>query len=71
VARAQAIAPLVEAGNIYLPDPLQTTWVYDFIEEAAKFKGVAGEINDQVDAMSQALNWFTGRISSQARVTVI
>jgi predicted phage terminase large subunit-like protein len=56
VARAQAIAPLVEAGNVYLPHPDYAPWVCDFIEECAAFPN--GAHDDQVDAMTQALLWF-------------
>lgn len=58
IARAQAISPIVEAGNVHLPEPSRNPWVADFIEECAAFKGTSGEVNDQVDAMTQALNWF-------------
>jgi predicted phage terminase large subunit-like protein len=58
IARAQAVSPIVESGNVYLPDPALHPWVADFIEECAAFKGTSGEINDQVDSFSQALNWF-------------
>lgn len=50
-ARASAVSPQVEAGNIYLPE--QAPWVHDFIEECATFP--KGAHDDQVDAMSQAL----------------
>jgi predicted phage terminase large subunit-like protein len=53
VARAQAISPLVEAGNIYLPHPDYAPWVNDFIEECFQFPN--GAHDDQVDAMTQAL----------------
>ena len=53
VARAAAVSPLVEAGNIYLPHPLYAPWVNDFIEECAAFPN--GAHDDQVDAMTQAL----------------
>lgn len=56
-ARAQAAAVEAEAGNIFLPDPTQFHWVADLIEECAAFKGASGEINDQVDALTQAVNW--------------
>jgi predicted phage terminase large subunit-like protein len=52
-ARAQAISPLVEAGNVYLPHPDYAPWVKDFIEECAQFPN--GAHDDQVDAMTQAL----------------
>jgi len=58
IARAQAVSPIVEGGNVYLPEPAKHPWVADFIEECAAFKGTSGEINDQVDAMTQAINWF-------------
>jgi len=53
VARAAAISPLIEAGNVYLPHPLFAPWVNDFIEECAAFPN--GAHDDQVDAMTQAL----------------
>ena len=56
VARAQAISPLVEAGNIYLPHPDHAPWVNDFIEECVQFPN--GAHDDQIDAMTQAiLRW--------------
>lgn len=55
--RAQAAAPSIQAGNVYLPDPQMPgfEWVNEYIDECANFKGVTGEVNDQVDATSQAL----------------
>jgi predicted phage terminase large subunit-like protein len=53
VARAAAVSPLIEAGNIYLPHPDYAPWVNDFIEECAAFPN--GAHDDQVDAMTQAL----------------
>ena len=53
VARAAAVSPLIEAGNIYLPHPAWAPWVNDFIEECAAFPN--GAHDDQVDAMTQAL----------------
>src|ERR1019366_9383595 len=53
IARAAAVSPLIEAGNIYLPHPLWAPWVGDFIEECAAFPN--GAHDDQVDAMTQAL----------------
>lgn len=49
-ARAAAVSPLVEAGNVYLPD---TRWAQDLIEEAATFPNSPND--DQVDALTQAL----------------
>lgn len=62
--RAAAVSPLVEAGNVFLPSTdfipcpkgYEPTSVADFIEEFALFPN--GSNDDQVDAMSQALNWI-------------
>ena len=56
IARAAAISPLVEAGNVYLPHPSYAPWVNDFIEECVSFPN--GAHDDQVDAMTQALLRF-------------
>jgi predicted phage terminase large subunit-like protein len=56
VARAVAVSPLVEAGNVWIPVPELEgcAWVGAFIEEAAGFPTATHD--DQVDAMTQALN---------------
>jgi predicted phage terminase large subunit-like protein len=61
-ARAHAVAPLIRAGNVLIPDESicdlnerGVPWVLDFIEECAKFRGLDSEINDQVDTATQAL----------------
>lgn len=53
VSRAQAITGLLEAGNVYLPDPVKAPWVLDFIQECSSFP--RGKYSDRVDAMSQCL----------------
>ncbi len=53
-ARTSAVAPLIEAGNVHIPHPSIAPWVGEFIDEAAAFPN--GKHDDQVDAMSQALN---------------
>lgn len=50
-ARAAAISPEVEAGNVFVP--LQAQWVADYLEEHAAFPN--GAHDDQVDQTSQAL----------------
>lgn len=52
-ARAAAVSPLVEAGNVYLPHPKQAPWVEQFLHEATAFP--LGANDDQVDALTQAL----------------
>lgn len=54
LSRAQAAAPDIEAGNVYIPEPTIAPWVHDFVEEAAAFP--FGANDDQVDCASQAIN---------------
>lgn len=53
-ARASAVSPLAEAGNVHLPEPEIAPWVGDLIEELAAFPN--GAHDDQADTLSQALN---------------
>lgn len=53
VARAAAVSPFVEAGNVWLPAPELAPWVADLVNEASGFP--VGRHDDRVDAMSQAL----------------
>lgn len=59
-ARVDAISPLIEAGNVYLPalsigeSVILEPWVEEFIEEWTQFPN--GAFDDDVDAGSQALN---------------
>lgn len=50
-ARASAVSPQVEAGNVYLPDGCP--WLDEWVDEFAGFP--KGKHDDQVDALSQAL----------------
>lgn len=52
VARAQAVTPQVESGNVFLPEGKPFT--YDLIEECAAFPNSAND--DIVDSLSQALD---------------
>ena len=53
-ARANAVAPFIEAGNVFLPSPEIALFDPEsFIDEAAGFPNAAHD--DQIDAMSQAL----------------
>jgi predicted phage terminase large subunit-like protein len=66
LARAQATTGQWEAGNVYLPHPTDAMlpdgtlhpcpWVHDLIERLCTFRGVPGDVADEVDAMSQVLN---------------
>jgi predicted phage terminase large subunit-like protein len=65
VARANAVQPQHEAGNFYLPSPTMPgfEWVNDFTDLFAKFPGVTHD--DDVDAWTQGVNWFTTRENFQ------
>lgn len=54
-ARARAVTPEIEAGNVVLPHPKEPgcEWVLDFISEVRNFPHDVHD--DQVDAMTQAL----------------
>lgn len=57
--RVDAISPIIEAGNVFLPKPEVAPWITDFTHEVAAFPN--GAFDDQVDAMSQALAYMGRR----------
>lgn len=54
VARLAAVSPLIEAGNVHLPNPQLAPWIGDYVEEFAGFPNAAHD--DQVDHTTQGLN---------------
>jgi predicted phage terminase large subunit-like protein len=52
-ARANAVAPTIESGHVYLPHPKVAPWVQGLLAELASFP--KGKNDDQVDALTQAL----------------
>lgn len=56
IARANAIMPAFEAGNVYFPDTEIAPWVVEYMDELAAFP--AGTHDDDVDSTTQALNRF-------------
>lgn len=52
-ARAHAVQPFCEAGNVFLPHPSLYSWVEPLIAECAGFP--RAEHDDRVDALTQAL----------------
>lgn len=64
-SRAEAASADVESGNVYLPGPEDTPpqWVAEYVEEHAKFDGMPGGEDDQVDATSHYLNWSRTRMN--------
>ncbi len=59
VARANAIAPLVEAHNVVLPDASVHPWSDEVLEELVTFP--FSRHDDDVDAMTQALTYLHDR----------
>lgn len=55
VARAHACIPAISSGNVYLPHPVLFPWVRDLLAETEEFPN--GSYSDQVDALTQYLNW--------------
>jgi predicted phage terminase large subunit-like protein len=62
VARAYAMQPDQEAGNVYLPGPSLMPGVEIFLSEVSAFPGVAHD--DETDAMTQYVNWARARVKS-------
>jgi predicted phage terminase large subunit-like protein len=54
VARANAVSPAIESGNVYLPS--KAIWLNEFVEQVSAFPN--GKNDDMVDTMTQALNRF-------------
>ena len=58
-ARAHAVSPFIEAGDVELPHPTLAPWVGKFVDECASFPN--GTHDDQVDACTQALDRVLGQ----------
>lgn len=64
MARAQAVAPQMEAGNVIFPHPDVHQWADGVRDEFAMFP--AAKHDDQVDAATQFLNWALSKTSNLA-----
>lgn len=60
LSRTNSICPMLEAKQVHL---LKANWNQDFIDECASFPN--GAHDDQVDQMTQFLNWTERRMKSQ------
>jgi predicted phage terminase large subunit-like protein len=56
-ARAYAMQPEHEAGNIWLPDPSIDPEIEVFLSASSSFTGMEGGDDDEIDAMTQYCNW--------------
>jgi len=66
-SRAQAVAPLAEAGNVILPHDDLFPWVRAYVHELCAFPGAA--YDDQVDQTTQALHRMKTGAASAANWT--
>lgn len=58
VTRFAAITAIIESGRVFLPE--QAPWLADFESELFAFPG--GAHDDQVDALTQYLDWLRGTV---------
>jgi predicted phage terminase large subunit-like protein len=65
VSRAEAVAPLIQAGNVHVPDPERARWVEAFVSEWCAVPNNA--FWDQVDAAAQYLLAY-GRATVRADI---
>ena len=65
IARANAVSPYLEAGNVFLPHPHLRVWVNDRLDQYTAFPN--GSRDDAVDETTQVLNRFFGS-SQQSNV---
>jgi predicted phage terminase large subunit-like protein len=61
VTRLSTQSAKIEAGQIFLP--LEAPWLDDFVKELLEFPD--GKHDDQVDSLSQFLNWIEQRVTMQ------
>ena len=59
VARAYAVTPIIESGNVYLPE--EADWLLDYIDTLAAFPNAIHD--DDVDSTTQALSACQNRTS--------
>lgn len=62
-ARAYAVQPQHEAGNFYIPSPTMPgfEWVNEFVDLFAVFDGNEGGRDDDIDAWTQGVTWYSTR----------
>jgi predicted phage terminase large subunit-like protein len=60
-ARGFAMQPEQEVGCIWLPDPTEDPDIETFLSASSSFTGAEGGDDDEVDSMTQAINWIRER----------
>jgi len=64
--RVAAVTPMMQSGNVYLPDKKLFSWVGDRLEEYANFP--KGTYKDRVDATSQALAYLETKAAKSSNL---
>jgi len=64
ITRFAAVSALIEAGKVFLPE--QAPWLADFESEIFAFPG--GNHDDQVDALTQYLDWLRASVWERLRI---
>lgn len=54
IARANAVSPEVESGNVWLPEPQIAPWIHDYVSEMCEFPNSTHD--DIVDSTTMALD---------------
>lgn len=62
IARAEGVSSMIEAGQLFLPP--EAHWLGEFKAELLAFP--SGRFADQVDALTQLLEWLRQRLSYQS-----
>lgn len=61
-ARAHAVTPAIDAGDVLIPSDALCGWIGEFLDEAASFPKAAND--DQVDAFTQGVRHLMTRITT-------
>ncbi|UAT42857.1 phage terminase large subunit [Anaplasmataceae bacterium AB001_6] len=61
--RVEKALGVLESGRVLLPE--KSSWLYEFEKELCDFPN--GKYDDQVDALSQFINWYKGNSESYIR----
>ena len=68
LSRLNAVAPFIEAGNVYLPEG--APWVGEFLDEVCSFSGEGSGHDDQVDVMTMILDEYVSMSVPLAPIAV-
>jgi predicted phage terminase large subunit-like protein len=70
LARAEAVAPMIESGMVYFPDTdeVDAPWFADYLIEMMRFTGLNDPHDDQVDSTTQALNYLRDQVTGFAEI---